>query len=142
MLKLVGWMIRSTVFAVFVLVTANLVRWNGRTVNDQIRVRLSHAERAGWMEGLGGWSGKVADGMNLDPEGMDRRRGASRRRRRPASRLQPAESGDPRDRNLHAGTIARNEREGAPPEEKVSPSERQKLRALIQELNNGKDARN
>lgn len=142
MLRLIGWMIKTAFFAVSVLVAANLVHWNGRTVDDQIRTRLWHAERGGWLDGFKNWNDWDSDGSNSRPRRQGVSRGPLHRHWPGTARTTPGRGVGPRDRDVQA--VAQNGAEGGPPQEKVSPSERQKLRALIQELNTGggTDARN
>jgi hypothetical protein len=46
MLKLLGWILKATLFAALVLVASHLITWNGKSVSDQVRSGLSSAERA------------------------------------------------------------------------------------------------
>lgn len=46
MFKLIGWCFKFAIFAAVVLVASHLVRWNGRTISDQVKTGLSKAERA------------------------------------------------------------------------------------------------
>jgi hypothetical protein len=73
-------MMKIAAFSLGILVLGHLVSWDGRTVSDQIKSQLSHAES--WAE--------------------------------------------------HKVDVIRN---GDHPRETISPSERQKLRQLIRELN-------
>lgn len=45
MFKLIGFLIRLSFFTIIVLVLGNTVKWKGRTISDQIRLKISHAER-------------------------------------------------------------------------------------------------
>ncbi len=40
MLKVVGWMIRTVTFILFILVGSHLLKWEGRTVSEQVRLRM------------------------------------------------------------------------------------------------------
>lgn len=46
MFKVLGWIIKASLFTAIILVASHLVRWNGRTVSDQVRSTLSSAERS------------------------------------------------------------------------------------------------
>lgn len=110
MLSLIKWVIKSAIFAAIVLIAANLVKWDGKTISDQVKTQLSHAERADLTSKVKIWAGSVTS---------DARRGASRRPGSPAI----------------APTVSEGRTSAAPPREQVDDSERQKLRALIRELN-------
>lgn len=46
MLKLIGWVLKASLFAVAVLVAAHYVTWDGKPVSDQIGSTLSSAEKS------------------------------------------------------------------------------------------------
>jgi len=46
MLKALAWVIKTSAFALVVLVLANYIRMGNKTVSDQVRMELSHAESA------------------------------------------------------------------------------------------------
>lgn len=46
MLKAIGWFLKASLFAVVVLVASHFVKWNGKTVSDQVRSTLSSAEKS------------------------------------------------------------------------------------------------
>ncbi len=46
MFKLIGWILKASVFALVILVASHLIKWNGRTVSDQVRSTLSSAEKS------------------------------------------------------------------------------------------------
>lgn len=105
MLKTLGALIKFGIFALIILMLGNWLRWGGRTISDQIRLGMAHAEKSNWMESIRKWTTEVT---------TDARKGFQKG----ATRLTPP-----------------------PSNEEISTSERQKLRALIQELNSshGKD---
>lgn len=45
MFKIIGWFFKASLFALVILVGSHLVKWNGRTVSDQVRSTLSSAEK-------------------------------------------------------------------------------------------------
>lgn len=46
MLRLIGWIVKSALFAVIVLVIANVVKVGDRTVSDQVKTEIAHAENS------------------------------------------------------------------------------------------------
>src|SRR4051794_28738558 len=46
MLKLIGWILKASFFAVVVLVAAHYITWDGKTVSDKVRSTLSSAEKS------------------------------------------------------------------------------------------------
>ena len=46
MFKLIGWVIKASLFAVVILVASHFITWNGRTVSDQVGSTMSSAERS------------------------------------------------------------------------------------------------
>ena len=98
MLKLIGYLIKVAVFSVFILVLGNMVHWEGKTISDQVKLRMFHAERSDVYETVRSWAGKLT---------LDAKKGAPKRENR-----------------LN--------------EDEIPHSERQKLNALIRELNNSR----
>ncbi len=43
--SIIGWTIRVSVIAAVVLIGSHFVTWRGKTVSDQVKAHLSHAER-------------------------------------------------------------------------------------------------
>jgi len=103
MLKAIGYLIKLTVFSVLVLVLGNWLRWDGKSISDQIKTRMAHAEKENILntvqDTVRGWAEKVTH---------DARKGYRKKLEQPTA-------------------IA--------PQEEISSSERQKLKALIRELN-------
>lgn len=46
MLRLIGFLVKVTFFSVLVLILGNWLHWDGRTISDQVKIHLSHAERS------------------------------------------------------------------------------------------------
>lgn len=63
MLKAIGWMLKLAVFSLVVLILGNYVRWpsSGRTISDEVRTHLSHAERSAVAGQVREWAGKVTE---------------------------------------------------------------------------------
>ncbi len=59
MLKLIGLLFKISLFALAVLVLGNLVQVRGRTVSDQIKTQMSHAERLLPVQPLEEWRKKI-----------------------------------------------------------------------------------
>ena len=127
MFKAIGWILKIGFFSLLVLVAGNMVHWRGRTISDQIKTQLSHAERAPWAGQVRSWTSDVTN---------DARKGLHKRIRafHPTSALyHSAERGAATERRE---TVAEKEtRPDEGPMERIPSSERQKLRALIRELN-------
>ncbi len=147
MLRAIGFMIKVTVFAVLVLIAGNWFKWGGKTISDQVRTQLSHAERSDVAAQVKSWTKKMTD---------DARSGASKG---PRSKAQPgvhtgAGNGSANSNSDRLSETATHPIEGvevaqheggkaaggtqatnAPQVDQVPSSERQKLKALIRELN-------
>lgn len=46
MFKLIGFLFRTSLFVIIVLVASHFLKWNGKTVSDQVRTTLSSAEKS------------------------------------------------------------------------------------------------
>ena len=103
MLKAVGFIIKLFLFSIFVLAVGNWLRWDGKTISDQVKSQLSHAEDSGVADEIRGWTRKITD---------DARAGFDKKQMK----------------------VSRSEA-AAPSSEQIPSSERQKLKALIKELN-------
>jgi hypothetical protein len=109
MLRLIGLMIKICVFSLIVLLIGNSVRWRGRTISDQVRTHLAHADPVGIVSEVRVWAeGWLGDFSKKEPRSKGRSPGGSA----------PSDSAATDD---------------------ISVSERQKLRALIRDLNNPHD---
>lgn len=95
MLSLLKTLIKLAALSVIILLLGNWVEVGGKTISDQIKVQLSHAEKTGAVSSVRNWANRVTE---------DAREGIQRKMTK------------------------------APPE-KIHPTERQKLRELIHELN-------
>jgi uncharacterized membrane protein len=114
MFKAIGWLIKTALFAGLVLVIGNLVNWRGRTISDQVKTQLSHAERTELGEKLKDWT---SDSRAYKDDLVRETTHEAKK----LTRWRP-----------HAAVTASEEGE---PGEQLPSSERQKLRALIRELN-------
>lgn len=96
MLKLIGLVLKLALFSFFVLVLGNWVRWDGKTISDQVKLRMSHADEYEIIGSVKTWADQLT---------QDAKQGFHKKIDRVAA------------------------------QEEISPSERQKLKALIRELN-------
>src|SRR3712207_1722387 len=99
MLKLFGSLIKLTLFSITVLVLGNLLRWDGRTISDQIKVGMSHAEGMGITSRIRSWAHQLTS---------------------------DAKTGFHIQKKIDRMSLE---------EEEIAPSEKQKLKALIRDLN-------
>lgn len=106
MIKIIGVIIKVGFFSAAVLILGHYIRWGGETVSDQVKIRVSHAENSATAGKIRGWTRELIDDAHQAAQNLEK----SGARRIP----------------------------GSPPSsaEKIAPTERQKLRALIRELNN------
>lgn len=102
MLRLFWILIKCALFSIVIVVLANWIQWKGKTVSDQIKIQMAHAERTDLVTKVRTWTKNLAD---------DATRGAMNKLEYEKKKL---------------------ENQGA---ESIPPSEKQKLRSLIQDLN-------
>jgi hypothetical protein len=116
MLKLVSMLIKLALFSVLILVLGHYIHMDGRTVSDHVKSHLSQAEGSTIARQLRTWAGSLAE---------DARSGHSRI----SGVAQGLENkvGMKVEDNIRTSSAAAER----------APSERQKLRALIRELNSG-----
>ncbi|MDR3608558.1 MAG: hypothetical protein P4M08_14435 [Oligoflexia bacterium] len=127
MLKLIGWLIKASLFAAVVLVLGNLIHWRGQTVSDQVKTQLTRAEKSPTARKIAKEAKDVTLGYTNDINTKTKSVWP-----RSAVERYHASSGSPER--------AEAARKQDPSPERIAPSERQKLRSLIHDLNNGRDA--
>lgn len=71
MLKLIGLLLKLSLFALAILVLGNIVQIRGRTVSDQIKTQMSHAERLLPVQPLEEWRQKIKNSSNELLEAAD-----------------------------------------------------------------------
>src|SRR5262245_40182579 len=131
MLKLIGWTIKLTVFAVIVLVLGNWLQIDGKSISDQVKSHMSHAQRQAphlkhslhqklteKIESAREWS--ESNGV---PTMEARNDSLSHSAPAPAATMSKVSSRNPSAKKQKAAQ-----------DEEIPPTERQKLRALIREL--------
>lgn len=138
MFKILGWVIKASLFAAAVLVLGNVLHIGGRTVSDQVRTSLSHAEQFDALDGVKTWTSDMADKTRRAAEELKKPakhantsavQNSRLTNRKTASENTPVE----RPRKLiHADKIVQTDPNST---ESILASERQELRTLIRELN-------
>ncbi len=102
MLRCIGWILKVTLFTAMVLILGSLIRFNGKTVSDQVKTQLAQVERpTGLYERAKHYVGNWIGGEKKRPR---------------AKTETESMTGDA-----------------------IPASERQKLRALIRELNSRRE---
>lgn len=102
MFKALGLCIKLVIFSILVLILGNWLHWDGKTISDQVKLKMAHAERVGIVDTMRDWAEKVTHDAK---KGFQKKTGRS-------SSTTPSEA-----------------------QEEITSSERQKLKALIRELN-------
>jgi hypothetical protein len=124
MLKAIGFVFKCTLFAVVVLILGNWVKWDGHTASERV-TRWIHQARSNRT--VGEVAEKVGDQTRRWARGLTSDAKAGAQSRVPESQ---------RDQStLSQAGPQRDGRTDPAKTESISPSERQKLRALIRELN-------
>jgi hypothetical protein len=103
MLRILVFCLKAVIFAAVVLVLGNSFRWEGKTISDQVKVSMAHAENSKVAGTVRGWAEKLTH---------DAQKGIQKK----------------------FNTTSPGQMTIEVPEE-ITASERQKLKALIQELN-------
>ena len=120
MFKLMGFFVKITLFSSMILVLGQLIHWNGKTVSDQVRTHLSQAQRSSAVKRARGVAVDLADDVAI---------GAAKAR----TAAQEAANSITHSSALANGPTSPVSDENSGQE--IAPTERQKLRSLIQELN-------
>lgn len=132
MLRAISWLVKASVFALIVLIVGNTFKVGNKTINDQVKTQLSHAERAEVVGEVKDWARQITSDQKAGIEkkiSAERNAllGASRNALANATKAEPAQA-----RPKIAPRITANE--------EIPSSERQKLRALMRELNTAREA--
>jgi hypothetical protein len=126
MFKAIGWLIKLTVFAGIILILGNMVHWRGHTVSDQVKTSLASAQTAETLDDIKTWANHVTS----TPANT-----RSANHKNAKKRALPLES----PHNSYHPVVAAEPQPAtqaeAPTQEEIPSSERQKLRALIREIN-------
>ena len=120
MFKLVGFFVKIILFSAMILVLGQLIHWKGKTVSDQVRTHLAQAQRSTAAKKARGIVVDLADDVTI---GAAKAKSAAQET---VLSITHSNSG------VHGSTpSALDESLG----QEIAPTERQKLRSLIQELN-------
>jgi hypothetical protein len=108
MLKVLMALLKITVFAAIVVVLANVIKWDGKTISDQVKTGLAHAERESTttVNKVKNWAGSVTN-----PKASHEQKGA-----RPHMAIAPV-------------------KKKFSTSDGITESEREKLRTLMRQLN-------
>lgn len=138
MINAMGWLVKITLFSILILVLGNWIHWNGRTVSDQVKTQLSHAERSDFASSIRRWTGNVTQDVRKHAHSGSHT-SVNHEARQPARHKNEVTSAEESSPEASVEGTERTSAE-AKPMEKIPSSERQKLRALIQELNTSTSA--
>jgi hypothetical protein len=127
MLRLIGFFIKVMVFSLTVIVLSNWVHWRGRTISDNVRLQLSHAERLPVVQKL---PNDVRNWVEKRAHAVRNGHWDSSAREQAGAIAQQATTLRPR-----ASLASDEEGSSAGQQETLPASERQKLKNLIRELN-------
>jgi hypothetical protein len=103
-----GTVFKIALFSVVVLLLGNWIRFGGKTISDQVRTQMAHAERSPLVTTVKGWTERL-------------RLPSETRQDRIEHKINPAV--------LNSAAMR---------DEEIGATERQKLKALIRELNSGR----
>jgi hypothetical protein len=129
MLKLIGWFIKASIFAAVVLIIGNYFKVGNKTISDQVKTQLSHAEQsnmANVVDEVKDWAHHVTKDQST---GMAKKIKALRSGR-------VSENG-----KIRIAPVIDKDQPNAveTAKEEIPSSERQKLRALMRELNSSRE---
>jgi hypothetical protein len=134
--KVLGWIVKASLFAGLVLILGNVLHIGGKTVSDQVRTSLSHAEQIGAIDHVKNFADDVTDRAKRAVNEVKKpagRHGANAapvvQNRKVASEKNPI-SENPRKPTQKLIQAETNNTES------ILASERQQLRTLIRDLNN------
>lgn len=109
MLNAFSIFIKCALFAVIVLILGNWIQWKGKTLSDQVKVQMAHAEHSEWGQGLQDWSKSIFDDIKTTLRSQNENK-----------------------TRLNQSLPRQNSRE------EIDGKEKQKLRSLIGDLNSSK----
>jgi hypothetical protein len=140
---LLGWIIKASLFAAVILVLGNVLHIGGRTVSDQVRTSLSHAEQlapANTIDQVKSWTGDIADKAKRAADEFKKpakhANTSAVQNSRPVINRKTASENTPAERPrklIQTHKIVQTDPNNT---ENILASERQELRRLIRELNN------
>lgn len=130
MLNALSWVLKLALLSVAILIAGEWIRWDGRSLAQHVLLGVGHAEKSDAADYVRELTRKITDDARLGFEKKAKGPG-----RKAATTTQ--ESITDRTEMQAAAPMAAPTRAagGARAEERLQPSERQKLKALIRELN-------
>jgi hypothetical protein len=149
MFKLLGWIVKAAFISVVILVLGNTLEYHGKTLSDQVRSSLSHAESSNAVDGMKTWTHEISSNISerthkdaLEAKRKLLKKIAAQKKiiaAHTASAQQKAkqllaESQAAIQRKVASQTTATETPQNAPSED-IQASERQELRNLIRQLN-------
>jgi septum formation inhibitor MinC len=151
MLNAIGFVIKLFIFSALILVGGNWLSWEGRSLNSHLQTQLHHMDRSDLVSQVRDWTHRITDDARQGFEKKNAHRTHSHavvgknnsRLVATKSEMQSdAESSDTTETASSApapvSTRAHAELQASAGEQ-IPSSERQKLRALIRELNSSQD---
>jgi hypothetical protein len=108
MLKLISALIKWSFFAFAILVAGNIFQWRGKTISDQIKTHMAQVESASWLTRIRESGVRLAQTLANDAK----------------SGIQNVSPSKQWSRSV-----------GTEPKEAIHPTEQEKLRSLIRDLN-------
>jgi hypothetical protein len=145
MLKAIALVLKLAAFAAIVLVVANMLKWDGKTVSDQVKSQIAHAERSEIADRVRELTGTAEDRAARElrerkaklTESIRRLKGEDAREKDDSPRVKDAAARERSPAREHLEEIAAADAPQARGE-RIQSSERQKLKALMKELNSPK----
>lgn len=137
MLRLVGLTLKLAIFSLAVLLAGQWIRWDGQTLSEHVLTQLHRAESSSTADSLR----ELTRSLTQDAKnGFQKKQQAPSRGRVSAAAHANASMSAPTDLTDRAATqsAAVTRAPSTSDGEKIPPSERQKLRALIRELNSSR----
>lgn len=148
MLNALSWVLKLTLLSIAILIAGEWIRWDGRTLAQHVMLGIGHAEKSDTADYLRDLTRKITD---------DARSGFEKKAKSPSRKSAVAHksAGEAQEEALtdrtemqaaapmaaptSANRDPRTTRGSARSDERLQPSERQKLKALIRELNGPND---
>jgi hypothetical protein len=149
MLKALGLLIKLTVFSIVILLAGEWLHWDGKSLAQHVQAQFARAERsdaAGYVRDLtrrvtsdarAGFEKRVH--QHGSAMGLGAGHDKSPQPRKVASSVRDSSTENSDRLPMQAAAPASELRTVARTQEQLAPSERQKLRALIRELNSSQD---
>jgi hypothetical protein len=139
MLNALSWVLKLTLLSVVILIAGEWIHWDGRSLAQHVMLGLGHAERSDTADYLREMTRKITEdarsGIEKKAKSLGRKTAAAHKS---AGEAQEEALTD-RTKMQAAAPMAAPVRNSARSEERLPPSERQKLKALIRELNGPND---